>query len=103
MDELTIFWTLSAKKQRNHVFEYWNERNQNKSYSKKLNLAIRERTKLLKTQPEIGKKTHFKNTRVISIKHYSIIYKTQQSRILILALWDNRQDAKKLLEFLKRA
>ncbi len=102
MDELKIFWTLSAKMQRNHIFEYWNERNQNKSYSRKLNLSIRERTKLLKSQPKIGKKTHFKNTRVISLKHYSIIYKIEQSQIIILAFWDNRQDSKKLFDFLKK-
>ncbi|WP_298514452.1 type II toxin-antitoxin system RelE/ParE family toxin [uncultured Kordia sp.] len=101
MDELKIFWTVSAKKQRDYIFEYWNQRNKSNSYSKKLNLAIRERTNLLKNQPEIGKETHFKNARVISLKHYAIIYKITGSKIIIIAFWDNRQDASKLLKFLK--
>lgn len=26
MDELKIFWTDTAKRQRDHILEYWNER-----------------------------------------------------------------------------
>lgn len=43
MDGLTIFWTQTAKQQRDHIFDYWNNRNKSKSYSRKLNLAIIER------------------------------------------------------------
>jgi hypothetical protein len=41
MDGLKVFWTLTAKRQRDHIFEYWNKKNKSKSYSTKLNLAIR--------------------------------------------------------------
>mgnify|MGYP000153268939 CR=1 FL=1 len=101
MDELTLFWTATAQKQRDHIFEYWNQRNKSNSYSKKLNLAIRERTKILKKQPEIGKEIQFKTLRLISLKHYSILYKLQDSTIIIVAFWDNRQDPKKILSILK--
>jgi hypothetical protein len=74
MAELTIFWTNTALKQRNYTFEYWNERNKSTTYSKKLNSSIKERTNILKTNPELGKKTEFNNTRVISLGHYSILY-----------------------------
>ncbi|MCD4774389.1 MAG: hypothetical protein K8R41_13505 [Bacteroidales bacterium] len=46
---LKIFWTSTAIKQRNHIFEYWNERNKSTTFSKKLNKKIKERVKLLKT------------------------------------------------------
>ena len=52
MAELTIFWTNAAIKQRNFTFEYWNERNKSTAYSKKLKLSIKERTNILKTNPE---------------------------------------------------
>ncbi len=78
MDELTIFWTNSAKRQRNQVFDYWNSRNGSSRYSKKLNLAIRERFALIKTQPQMGKPTSFRDTRAIVMGHYSI--------------WRNRQN-----------
>jgi hypothetical protein len=56
MGELTIFWNNTAIKQRNFTFEYWNERNKSTAYSKKLNLSIKERTNILKTNSELGKK-----------------------------------------------
>ncbi len=100
MAELTIFWTQTALKQRNYTFEYWNNRNKSNSYSKKLNSSIKERTNLLKTNPELGKKTEFNNTRIISLGHYSILYKKIDLKIIITGFWDNRQDPKKLLKFL---
>ena len=98
---LKIFWTSTAIKQRNHIFEYWNERNKSTTFSKKLNLKIKERVKLLKANPELGKNTKFNNTRTISLGHYSILYKKIDLKIVITGFWDNRQDSKKLIEFLK--
>ena len=92
MVELTIFWTNAAIKQRNFTFEYWNERNKSTAYSKKLKLSIKERTNILKTNPELGKKTEFNNTRVISLGHYSILYKKFDSKIIVTGFWDNRQN-----------
>ncbi|MHB1107961.1 MAG: type II toxin-antitoxin system RelE/ParE family toxin [Lutibacter sp.] len=102
MAELTIFWTNTALKQRNYTFEYWNERNKSSTYSKKLNSSIKERTNILKTNPELGKKTEFNNTRVISLGHYSILYKKVDSKIMITGFWDNRQNPDKLLKFLNQ-
>jgi plasmid stabilization system protein ParE len=101
MAQLTIHWTETAIRQRNYIFEYWIERNQSTTYAKKLNGKIKERTNLLKINPELGKKTDFKNTRVISLGHYSILYQLSQLHIIITGFWDNRQEPEKLLKFLK--
>ena len=98
---LKIFWTSTAIKQRNYIFEYWNERNKSKTYSHKLNLKVKERIELLKTNPNLGIKTDFKGTRAISLGHFNVFYKKIDSNIFITAFWDNRQDPKKLVEFLK--
>ncbi len=74
MDELNIFWTKTAKKQRDGVFEYWNERNGSNAYSQKLNHSIGVRLKWLKRNPEVGHITSFSKTRAISIRHYSVFY-----------------------------
>ncbi len=100
MAELTIFWTNTALKQRNYTFEYWNDRNRSTTYSKKLNSSIKERTNILKTNPELGKKTGFNDTRVISLGHYSILYRKVDLKIIISGFWDNRQNPEKLLKFL---
>jgi len=101
MAKLKIFWTETALKQRNHIFEYWNNRNGSNSYSKKLNSSILERISVLKSNPDLGKKTEFINTRVVSLGHYSILYKNIDSKLIITGFWDNRQNPKKLLKFLK--
>jgi plasmid stabilization system protein ParE len=67
MAQLTIHWTETAISQRNYIFGYWIKRNQSTTYAKKLNEKIKERTNLLKQNPELGKKTDFKNTRAVSL------------------------------------
>ena len=101
MAQLKIFWTETALKQRNYVFEYWNERNKSIEYSKKLNAKIIERISLLKSQPKLGKKSNFKNVRIVSLGHYSILYKFDELKIIIVGFGDNRQNPNKLLEFLQ--
>ena len=96
-----ILWTPTAIKQRNHVFEYWNNRNKSTAFSKKLNEKIKEKIKLLRVNSELGIGTGFNNTRVIILKHYSILYKKIDYIIIVTGFWDNRQDPKKLIEFLK--
>lgn len=101
MAQLTIYWTQTAIKQRNFIFKYWNARNKSNAYSIKLNTSVKERISLLRINPEMGKVTEFKETRAISLGHYSILYKQTGKKIFITGFWDNRQDPKKLLKFLK--
>ena len=101
MASMKVFWTRTAISQRNLVFQYWNERNRSNEYSIKLHMAIKERTHLLKNYPLIGKKTDYKDIRMVPLRHYSILYKIEESRILIMAFWDNRQNPRKLLRLLR--
>lgn len=101
MAELNVFWTETAIRQRNRIFEYWIERNKSNTYAKKLNQKIKERTDLLKQNPDLGKKTEFKNTRAVSLGHYSILYQQYHSKLIITGFWDNRQEPEKLLDYLK--
>jgi plasmid stabilization system protein ParE len=101
MAQLKIVWTVTAVNQRNSIFKYWNERNKSTSYSKKLALKIKERLILLQQNPNMGKPTTFRDTRAISMEHYSIIYQCNETHIIVSAFWDNRQDPKKLIEILK--
>lgn len=102
MVKLTIFWTETAIRQRNIVFYYWIEQNKSNSYAKTLNKKINERTRLLKNNPELGKKTDFNNTRALSLGHYCILYQKINSKIIITAFWDNRQDPEKILKLLTK-
>jgi plasmid stabilization system protein ParE len=98
---LKLFWAETAIRQRNFIFEYWNERNGSVSYSLKLFAKIKERTDILKQNPEIGKKTEYKNTRAVSLGHYSVFYQFDSTKIIITAFWDNRQEPEKILKLLR--
>lgn len=100
MAQLKVFWTESAIRQRNFIFEYWIERNQNYNFVKKLNLQIKNVISLLKKNPELGKQTDFKNTRALIIGNYSILYQKIDNKIIITGLWDNRQNPSQLLKYL---
>lgn len=101
MDELRLFWTVTAKKQRNHIFKHLNDLNKSNLYSKKLNNSIREITKLLKFHPKMGKEMGHKDMPAIAMEHYSILYRINPERIIIIAFWNNRQNPEKLLNVLK--
>ena len=100
MDVLKVAWTATAIKQRNYIFAYWTDRNKSNSFSKNLNKKFFERISLLKTNPELGKKTSYKNNRVLALGHFSIYYRLIEDTIFITSVWDNRQNPKKLRDFL---
>lgn len=100
MAQLNLFWTETAIRQRNFIFEYWIARNKSNAYAKKLNEKIKERISLLKDNPNLGKKTEYGTTRALSLGHYSILYQHIDSKIIITGFWDNRQEPQKLLKFL---
>ncbi|NIJ46628.1 plasmid stabilization system protein ParE [Wenyingzhuangia heitensis] len=102
MASVELFWTQTAMKQRNEIFKYWNKKNKSTEYSKKLRQSIKERTQILKTNPEIGKETNYKLIRMVSLGHYSILYQFLNNEIIITSFWDNRQSPKKLLKLISK-
>lgn len=100
MAALSIRWSNTAIFQRNHIFDYWLNRNKSNRYATSLNKAIKKRTELLRKRPELGRKTNHQNVRIHSMRHYSIVYKFDETHLDIISFWDNRQDSKSLADFL---
>ena len=96
MVERRIVWSTSAKLQMKTIFEYYNFRNKSKIYSLKLNTLIQTELKALLNQTNIGKKTDLINVRGLLIENYFIFYKINEIHILILSVWDTRQNPKRL-------
>lgn len=96
MVERRIIWSNSARLQLKTIFEYYNFRNKSKLYSLTLNSLIQNELKTLLQQPNIGKKTDFINVRGLLIENYLIFYEINETPILILSIWDTRQDPKRL-------
>ncbi len=78
------------------IFEYFNFRNKNKSYSLKLNRIIQSELRLLIQQPNIGNKTDVINVRALLIENYFVFYQINEKHIIIHSVWDTRQNPSKL-------
>lgn len=96
MAKRIIVWTSSAKLQLRAIFEYFNFRNKSKLYSLKLNTLIQNELKIVLQQPNIGKKTDSINVRGLLIGNYYIFYEINETHIIILSVWDTRQNPKRL-------
>ena len=101
MAERKVIWTETAARQRRYILEYWISRNQSNNYPIKLLRLSNEKANQIAADPLIYKTSEFPDTRVATMGHFSLFYKTTEEAIIIMAFWDNRQDPKKLLELLK--
>ncbi|MFD2824522.1 type II toxin-antitoxin system RelE/ParE family toxin [Lacinutrix iliipiscaria] len=102
MAERNVIWTRTADIQFVGILEYWVNRNKSNTFSIKLLKLVTKRTKQIAINPELYKRTDFKDVRVASLGNYSIYYKTTEKEIIVMSFWDNRQDPKKLLKVLKQ-
>ena len=93
---------MRAQDDRKEILEFWREKNKSKTYSKKLDLRFREAINIIKHFPQIGKQTDDSNARVKVVKDYLLIYEETQTSIIILTIWDSRQDPKKLAKILTK-
>ena len=91
-----IIWTTSAKLQLKEIFEYFNSRNKSTSYSLKLNRIIQIELKTVLLQSNIGKKTDTINVRGLLVENYFVFYEINQKDIVILSVWDTRQNPENL-------
>lgn len=91
-----IVWTDKAQSDRFSIFEYWNNRNKSKLYSKKLNNLINESLILVSKHPLIGKRTDVENVRVKLLRDYLIVYEEAENEIVVLTIWDNRRNPESL-------
>lgn len=98
-----IIWSERAQNDRKAIFLYWNERNQSNIYSKKLNTLFTKAIDLVAVYPEIGRPTDDKNARIKIVRDYFIIYELSTNQnIVILTIWDNRQNPERLRKIIQK-
>lgn len=98
-----IIWSKRSQTDRKEIFRYWNKRNNSNYYSKKLNELFKQAVRLIAEYPEIGKPTDDKNVRIKIVKDYLIIYEIdEKDHLLILTIWDARQNPKRLEKILRK-
>jgi addiction module RelE/StbE family toxin len=91
-----VEWTNRALKDRFQILSYWINRNKSNSYSIKLDDLFIESLKLLSLFPFAGKPTRVANVRMKIIKKYVLVYQVTDNEIIVLRLWDSRQNPQNL-------
>ena len=89
-----LIWSIEARNSRKSIFDYWNNRNKSKVYSRKLNLLFNTNLKILIQLPESGKPTFREDVKFIIVSHFEVIYKITPNEIVVLDIWDTRQNPK---------
>ena len=87
-----LIWSPEARNSRKSIFDYWNNRNKSKAYSRKLNLLFNTNLKIVIQLPEFGKPTFREDSKFIIVSHFEIIYKITLNEIVVLDIWDTRQN-----------
>jgi len=87
-----LIWSVEARNSRKNIFDYWNNRNKSKIYSRKLNLLFNNNLKIVLQLPDLGKPTFQEDIKFMIVSHFEIIYKITRNEIVVLDIWDTRQN-----------
>jgi len=91
-----IIWTSKAEDVFLRILEFYVRRNENRTYSRKLNTEIKQIINLLKKFPFLGISTDIENIRVLIKGDVKIFYHITPLEIVILLIWDCRQNPEDL-------
>ncbi len=93
---LRIVWSPLAQQKRKEILSYWKERNSSNTYSRKLNDLFIEAGRQLSIFPKIGRNSDIEGVQVKIVRDYLLFYEVADGAILILTIWDNRQNPERL-------
>lgn len=91
-----IIWSKIALENKFQILYYWKNRNKSNVYSRKLNCLFKDTAKLLLEFPALGRETDNPQVKNIIVRDYLMFYKETKDSIIILHIWDGRQNPDKL-------
>lgn len=92
-----IVWSRKAASEKRSILTYWSKKNGNKTYSRKLNMKFRETLRLISDYNYLGKNTEYKNVRVTVVESYLIFYRSLETQIEIITVFDSRRNPDDLI------
>ena len=91
-----VIWTKVSEIQLQEILEFFTNRNKSGEYSRKLYKKFKAELKSVSKNPELGIKTKLDLIRGLIIEDYIIFYEILEDRIIVLKVWDCRQNPDKL-------
>jgi plasmid stabilization system protein ParE len=96
-----LIWSVRAQNDRKSIFAYWNNRNGSRAYSSKLNRLLLDALSKVCEFSEAGQLADEIAFRSIIVRDYRIYYDVGPDFILVLTIWDTRQNPDELSGRLK--
>lgn len=96
MAKREVVWSKNSEIQLREILEFFTKRNKSGHYSIKLYKKFKTELKIVSKNPEIGIKTKLDQIRGLIIEDYILFYEILEDRIIILKVWDCRQNPDKL-------
>ena len=96
MVERNVIWTKLSEIQLQEILDYFNKRNKSVQYSKKLYKKFNIALNTVSKNPELGIKTKLNQIRGVIVDDYILFYEIFDNKILVLKIWDCRQNPDKL-------
>ena len=96
MAKRSLVWTKQSQLQLQEILEYFRSRNKSSYYSKKLYSKFKAELLTAAQEPGIGVKTEINEIRGLITGNYILFYKIQVYEIVVLEVWDSRQNPEKL-------
>ncbi len=96
MDEKEIRWSLKAIHDKIEILDYWINRNNSKTYSRKLDRLFDKKLSSAAKNPGSGKNTDYKDIRIKIVSNYLIFYRIQEKYIEVVRIWDSRRNPRSL-------
>ncbi len=92
MAKRKIIWSKRAQIKRYDILKFYILRNRSNTYSKQLNKRINHELRLLIKYPQLGIKTDIKGVRGLIVDKFILFYEFNDNSIIVLYMWDSRQD-----------
>ncbi len=91
-----VVWTKNSEIQLQEILEYFTPRNKSNQYSQKLYKKFKAELKTVAQRPDIVIKTKLEKIRGLIVGDYILFYEIGKDKILVLKVWDCRQNPDKL-------
>lgn len=95
MAKREVIWTKNSEIQLQEILEFFTKRNKSGLYSRKLYKKFKTELINVSKNPELGIITKLDQIRGLIVDDYILFYEILEDRIIILKVWDWRQNPDK--------
>lgn len=92
MAKREVVWTDKSQVQLQKILTYFTDRNKSNRYAKNLYKRFQNQLDKAAINPEIGIKTKVQNIRGLIIRDYILFYELSENKLMVLNVWDFRQN-----------